>query len=127
MEAIDRGQREAPTALGLKPAAIMWKIILPQSMRVIIPPTFSQFIAMLKDPSLVSLLGVWELTFLSRSYGRADFRYIEMPPTAAVLYWIMSILFELMQLRIECYYGKGFAERRPEDRAKPHMLTLGHH
>jgi len=129
IESIPAGQREAATALGLKRAQIMWKIVLPQAMRVIVPPTFSQFIAMLKDSSLVSLLGVWELMFLARSYGRADFRYIEMLLTAAVLYWGMSIIFELLQVRIERYYGRGFAGDRREEgaAAKARDLALGHH
>jgi polar amino acid transport system permease protein len=128
IESIDKGQSEAATALGLKRPQIMWKIVLPQAMRVIIPPTFSQFIAMLKDSSLVSLLGVWELMFLARSYGRSDFRYMEMLLTAAALYWAMSIVFELLQVRIERYYGRGFAgERRQEAVAKAQGIALGHH
>ncbi len=105
---IGHGQREAARALGLRPSIIMRKIILPQAMRVIVPPTGSQFIAMLKDSSLVSLMGVWEIMFLARAYGRAEYRYIEMLLTAAALYWIMSIGFELVQARLERYYGKGF-------------------
>jgi len=105
---IGHGQREAARALGLRPSTIMRKIILPQAMRVIVPPTGSQFIAMLKDSSLVSLMGVWEIMFLARAYGRAEYRYIEMLLTAAALYWVMSIAFELVQTRLERYYAKGF-------------------
>lgn len=108
IQSIARGQWEAATALGLRPALIMRKIILPQAMRVIVPPTGSQFISMLKDSSLVSMMGVWELMFLARAYGRAEYRYIEMLLAAAVIYWVMSICFELIQTRIERYYGKGF-------------------
>ena len=108
---IPEGQHEAATALGLKPWIIQWKIILPQAMRVIIPPTFSQFISMVKDTSLISALGVWELLFLSRSYGRADFRYVEMLVTAAVIYWVIAIVLELFQSRIENYYSKGFGRK----------------
>jgi polar amino acid transport system permease protein len=126
IESIPKGQREAAIALGLRPIVIMWKIVLPQAMRVIIPPTFSQFIAMLKDTSLVSALGVWELLFLARSYGRADFRYIEMLLTAAALYWIMSILLELLQVRIERYYGKGFAGEKAGT-TQTHIPVPGHH
>jgi polar amino acid transport system permease protein len=125
IESIPKGQREAAIALGLRPMVIMWKIILPQAMRVIIPPTFSQFIAMLKDTSLVSALGVWELLFLARSYGRADFRYIEMLLSAAALYWILSILLELLQVRIERYYGKGFAGEKTG--TAPVHIPPGHH
>ena len=64
---------------------------------------------MLKDSSLVSVMGVWELMYLARAHGRAEFRYIEMLITAAIIYWVISIVFELTQARIEAYYGKGVA------------------
>lgn len=112
IQSIARGQIEAGACLGLKPWQIMLKIVAPQAMRVLVPPVFSQFIAMLKDTSLVSALGVWELLFLARSYGRADFRYIEMLLTAAVLYWTLSVILELMQVRLEQQFGKGFAVAR---------------
>jgi polar amino acid transport system permease protein len=112
IQSIAHGQVEAGMCLGLKPWQIMLKIVAPQAMRVLIPPVFSQFIAMLKDTSLVSALGVWELLFLARSYGRADFRYIEMLLTAAVLYWTLSIVMELIQVRLERQFGKGFAVSR---------------
>jgi len=112
IQSIPHGQVEAGMCLGLKPWQIMLKIVAPQAMRVLIPPVFSQFIAMLKDTSLVSALGVWELLFLARSYGRADFRYIEMLLTAAVLYWTLSIVMELIQVRLERQFGKGFAVSR---------------
>jgi polar amino acid transport system permease protein len=128
IEAVPGGQWEAATALGLKRRLIMQKVIMPQAMRVIVPPTFSQFIAMLKDSSLVSLMGVWELTFLARAYGRADFRYVEMLLTAAMLYWLMSIVLELLQARIERYYGKGFVRDAGRTPAAALPATVsGHH
>jgi len=108
IQSISRGQREAAAALGLRPWVIMWKIILPQAMRIIIPPTGSQFIAMLKDSSLVSIMGVWEIMFLARSYGRSEYRYIEMLLTAAVVYWVLSICLELVQARLERRFGRGY-------------------
>ncbi len=106
------GQREAALALGLRPAQIFWRVTLPQAMRTIIPPTTNQFISMLKDSSLISVMGVWEVMFLAQSYGRSSYRYIEMLTTAAILYWIMSIGMELVQARLEAYYGKAYRERR---------------
>lgn len=108
IESIAHGQREAALALGLRPGIIMRKIILPQAMRVIVPPTGGQFIAMLKDSSLVSMMGIWELMFLARSFGRSEYRYIEMFVAAAIIYWVLSVSFELVQARIERHYGKGF-------------------
>ena len=106
IEAIPAGQREAGRALGLRDGIIMRKIILPQAIKIVIPPTGNQFIAMLKDSSLVSVMGVWELMFLARTQGRSEFKHLEMLITAAVVYWLISIVFELIQARIERHYGK---------------------
>jgi len=119
IQSIAHGQHEAATALGLRPGLVMRKVILPQAMRVIVPPTGSQFIAMLKDSSLVSMMGVWEVMYLARTYGRAEYRYIEMLLTAAIIYWLMSIGFELVQARIERHFGRGFRADTVSRRALP--------
>jgi polar amino acid transport system permease protein len=82
------------------------KVILPQAMRVIVPPTGNQFIAMLKDSSLVSVVGVWDIMFIARTQGRADFKILEMLITASVIYWVLSVLLEFVQQRIEAHYSK---------------------
>ncbi|WP_330205760.1 amino acid ABC transporter permease [Pseudomonas sp. AM14(2022)] len=105
------GQREASLALGMRESVIFWRITLPQAMRTIIPPTTNQFISMLKDSSLISVMGVWEVMFLAQSYGRSSYRYIEMLTTAAIIYWLMSIGLELIQARMERYYGKAYVRR----------------
>ena len=104
---VPQGQREAAMALGLWHSIIFRKIVFPQAMRLIVPPTGNQFIAMLKDSSLVSVMGVWELTKSAQVIGRRDFTVLEMLIAAAIIYWIMSICFEMVQTRIEAYYGKG--------------------
>src|SRR5690606_34772560 len=109
---VPHGQHDAAAALGLNKSLTFRKIILPQAMRFIVPPTGSQFIAMLKDSSLVSVMGVWELTRTAQIVGRRDFRVFEMLIAAAIIYWVLSICFELIQARIERYYGKGYANRR---------------
>jgi polar amino acid transport system permease protein len=106
IESIPKGQWEAARALGLKPVSTTLRIILPQAMRVIIPPTGNQFIAMLKDSSLVSVVGVWELMYLARTQGQTEFRHVEMMVTASMIYWLFSIMLELLQARIERYYGR---------------------
>ena len=107
IQGVPQGQGEAAAALGLRPALTMRKVILPQAMKLIVPPTGNQFIAMLKDSSLISVLGVQELMFLARTQGRSEFKHFEMLITAAIIYWIISIVFELIQARIEAHYGKG--------------------
>lgn len=108
---VAHGQREASLALGMRETVIFWRVTLPQAMRTIIPPTTNQFISMLKDSSLISVMGVWEVMFLAQSYGRSSYRYIEMLTTAAIIYWVMSIGLELIQARMERHYGKAYLSR----------------
>ncbi|PBB28968.1 amino acid ABC transporter permease [Mesorhizobium sp. WSM3882] len=106
IQSIDRGQWEASRAMGFGFGLTMRKIILPQSLPVIIPPTGNMFIGMLKDSSLVSVLGVWELTFLGRTLGVPTFQTMEMLIAASLLYWVLSICFELVQARIESHFNR---------------------
>ncbi|MEP9374232.1 amino acid ABC transporter permease [Mesorhizobium sp. KR1-2] len=106
IESIPRGQSEGAAALGLNPSQTMALVILPQAMRVIIPPTGNQFIAMLKDSSLVSVVGVWEIMYLARTQGQTEFRHIEMLITASMIYWILSICLEYGQSLIEERFGR---------------------
>jgi polar amino acid transport system permease protein len=106
---VSKGQREAAMALGLSRWAIALKIVSPQAMRVIIPPAGAQFISMLKDSSLVSLMGLWEINFLAQSYGRSTFHYIEMLASAALVYWLLSVGLEIVQYRLELRFGKSVA------------------
>ena len=106
IQAIHKGQWEASAALGLSQYRAFQKVIFPQAFRMIVPPTSNSFIAMLKDSSLVSVVGVWDLMYVARAQGRSDFRTLEMLITAALIYWILSIMFELIQSKIERHYGK---------------------
>jgi polar amino acid transport system permease protein len=107
--AVPAGQRDAARALGLSRWVIAWKVIAPQALRFIIPPAGALFISMLKDSSLVSLMGLWELNFLAQSYARATFHYMEMLLAAALIYWTMSVVFEVVQARLETRFGRGVA------------------
>lgn len=106
IESIPRGQTEGATALGLSPSQTMALVVLPQAMRVIVPPTGNQFIAMLKDSSLVSVVGVWEIMYLARTQGQTEFRHIEMLITASMIYWLLSVGLEFAQARIEERFGR---------------------
>lgn len=105
---VPRGQVEAGLALGVSQRTIMTQVIAPQALRIMMPPLGSQFISMLKDSSLVSVLGLWELNFLAQSYGRSTYHYMEMLISAAAIYWLMSLFFELIQTRLEQRLSKGY-------------------
>lgn len=103
---IDRGQWEASRSMGFGFGLTMHRVILPQALPVIIPPMGNMFIGMVKDSSLVSVLGVWELTFLARTIGQPTFHHMEMLITAAIIYWILTVCLELIQSRIERHYSR---------------------
>lgn len=107
--AIPAGQREAAMALALPRWVITWKVMAPQALRLIIPPAGALFVSMLKDSSLVSIMGLWELNFLAQSYARTTYHYMEMLIAAALIYWALSILFELVQFRLERRFARGVA------------------
>ncbi|RWD94358.1 amino acid ABC transporter permease [Mesorhizobium sp.] len=109
---VPKGQREAAMALGLGRYLIGAKIIAPQAMRFIIPPAGAQFISMLKDSSLVSIMGLWELNFLAQSFGRSTYHYMEMLLSAAVIYWVLSIGLEIVQNRLERRFGRSVVTER---------------
>jgi len=98
---VDPGQWEAAQALGMSQGATMLRVILPQAFKSAVPPTGAMFISLLKDSSLVSVMGLWEIMFLAQSYGRSSYRYIELLLTAAVIYWVLSIGLEFLQAWLE--------------------------
>lgn len=106
IQSIAQGQWEGSRALGFKFGLTMRRIILPQAIPVIIPPTGNQFIAMVKDSSLVSVIGVWELMFLARTLGQKTFQHMEMLVTVALLYWTITVILETIQSRIERHYRR---------------------
>ncbi|SMG55729.1 amino acid ABC transporter permease [Paraburkholderia susongensis] len=106
IQSIPKGQWDAARALGLSHSMMMRLVILPQALRVIIPPTGNQFIAMLKDSSLVSVVGVWELTYVATTEGQREFRHMEMLISASVIYWLLSMVLEVIQSRIERRFRK---------------------
>jgi polar amino acid transport system permease protein len=105
---VSKGQREAALALGLTQGQLMRRIVLPQALRFAIPPIGNDFISMLKDSALVSVTGfVHEILWLAQKAGRANFRNLEALIVAAVLYWMMTIVFTFFQSRLEKYLARG--------------------
>ena len=95
IESIGRGQMEAARSLGMSYFQAMRFVILPQAIRRILPPLGNDFIAMLKDSSLVSVLGVRDITQEARLYVSASFRYPETYNSLAFMYLTMTILLSL--------------------------------
>ncbi len=108
LQSIGHGQREAAIALGMTPLQVMRRVILPQAIRIIIPDIGNQFIAMQKDSALVSVMGVWEITFIANRYARRDSKYMEMFIVAATAYWILTIISSYFQNKLEKRMSKAY-------------------
>lgn len=107
IQSIKIGQTEAAKALGMTRRQTLRRVIFPQALRVIIPPVSNEFIAMIKDSSLVSLMGVWELSYRAIKIGRRYFQSLEMLIMVALIYWVMCIILQSVQERIETHMARG--------------------
>ncbi len=105
---VGRGQREAALAIGMTYSQLMRRIVVPQALRLALPPTGNEFIAMLKDSALISATGfVHELLWRATKAGRSNFRNMEALIIAAVFYWVMTLIFSAVQSRLEKRMSQG--------------------
>ncbi len=101
IQSIGYGQREAAAAIGMSSLQTNRRVILPQAVRVIIPDIGNQFIAMQKDSALVSVMGIWEITFRANRLARQESKFMEMFLLAALMYWILTIISSWLEGRLE--------------------------
>jgi polar amino acid transport system permease protein len=101
IQAVPRGQREAASALGMTQRRIMARIVLPQAVRIVTPAVGNEFIAMIKDSALVYLMGVPELLYRASTIGKSKFHSFETLLLAAVVYWVLTMIFSYFQERLE--------------------------
>jgi polar amino acid transport system permease protein len=101
IQSISFGQREAAISIGMNSWQTLRRVILPQAVRIIIPDIGNQFIAMQKDSALVSIMGIWEITFRASRFARQDTKFMEMFILAAALYWILTIISSWLESRLE--------------------------
>lgn len=108
IESIDKGQTEAARSLGFNRAQTMRYVILPQAWRTILPPVGNEFIALLKDTSLVSILAVADLLRRGREFAAESFAYFETYTMIALVYLLITLLLSklvsIMEERLN-YYG----------------------
>ncbi len=101
IDSIDIGQMEAAKSLGMTYAQGMRRIVLPQAMRVIIPPLGNEFNNMLKTTSLVYVIGVYDLLGAAKAIGDFSFRTLELLVTASIWYLAMTTVWGFVQAYIE--------------------------
>jgi len=115
---VDPGQAEAARALGMKESKILRRVVLPQAMRVIVPPTGNETISMLKTTSLVLAVPfTLDLTFATNAIGNRLFLPIPLLMVAAIWYLAVTSVLMVGQHYLERYYGRGFDGARSAGRS----------
>lgn len=106
---VDQGQRDAAKAMGFSPWRTFSRVILPQAMRVIIPPTGSQVIALLKGTSLVSVIAMGDLLHSVQVIYNRTYEVVPMLLVAVIWYLVVVTLLTLVQRRVEARFSRGLS------------------
>lgn len=101
IQSIGKGQAEAARSLGMSTSQSMRYVILPQAIRNVLPALGNDFVAMVKDSSLVSVLAVRDITQIARLYGGSTFRFREAYITLAVMYLTLTVMLSLVVQAVE--------------------------
>jgi polar amino acid transport system permease protein len=121
---VDKGQTEAAQSLGMSPSLSMTRIVLPQAMRVIIPPMGNETISMLKTTSLVAVISGGDLlTKISIAYSQ-NFKIFPLLIVACIWYIFLTTLFTIGQHYLERYFGRGFGVHETESAEKRALKRL---
>jgi polar amino acid transport system permease protein len=125
---VDEGQTEAAHALGMSHARALRRIVIPQAMRVIVPPTGNEVINMLKTTSLVSVVQYSELFRVAQDIGQTSGAPAEMLFLAAAWYLLLTSVFSIGQYYLERYYARGATRQLPPtpfQKVRANLLSLG--
>lgn len=106
LNAVPTGQREAAEALGMSSFRVMFRVILPQAMKIIIPPTGNQLIGMLKTTSLVSVIALEELLYSAQLIYTANFQTIPLLIVASIWYLVLTTILTVFQHFLERHFGR---------------------
>jgi polar amino acid transport system permease protein len=104
---VDEGQSEAAQALGMTRLQTMRRVVLPQAMRVIVPPTGNETISMLKTSSLASVIAVTELLYAAQLIYATTYQVIPLLIVASIWYLVVTSILSIGQYYIERYFGRG--------------------
>ena len=126
MLSIDGGQREAAYSLGMSPGYTLRRIILPQAMKVIIPPMGNETISMLKSTSLLVIVAVPELYTAATQISSNNLAQIELLVVASAWYLIMTSILSVPQYYLERRYGRGAQRELPPTPVQQLKTAVGH-
>jgi polar amino acid transport system permease protein len=112
MLSVDTGQHEAASSLGMSPAYTLFRVVLPQAMRVIIPPMGNETISMLKNTSLLSVIAVLELYTVATQISSQNLRQVELLVVVSCWYLFLTSVLSVPQYYLERHYGRGNARQQ---------------
>ncbi len=118
IQAVPKGQNEAAWAIGLSGWQTQRRIVLPQAFKIVIPAVGNDFIALIKDTSLVSVITVEELLRRSQLAGAATFSFFSTLLVAAAFYWALTIFFSFWQAKLETRMARDKAREKEKGKAK---------
>ena len=121
---VDRGEIEAARSLGISRAKTMWHIILPQAIRIIIPPLGNEFLSNLRTTSLLSVISFEELLRVTTLAINETFRPIELYSVAAIYYLAMTTVWTIIQAELERRFGAGWESGSTRRRTRWFALKL---
>lgn len=107
IESVDIGQHEAAASLGLSRWQVMRHIVLPQAFRTVLPPLANDFIAMLKESSLVSIVGVEDITRRGSTYASANFVFFQAYNVVALTYLVLTLSLSMVVKSMEWFLDRG--------------------
>ncbi len=124
LQSVDNGQVETAQAFGMRRARALRRIIIPQAMGAIIPPTGNQLISMIKATSLVSVIAMGDLLYSVQAIYNRTFDVIPMLMVAVIWYLLMTSVLNIGQSAIERYYSRGIRRPMPAKRRLDHKARL---
>jgi polar amino acid transport system permease protein len=107
IQSVDRGQREASQALSLSYRSAMMKVILPQAVRIAIPPAGNQIINLIKNTSLLFTIAIPEIFATGTNLFSANFKYFEVIAVVAIWYLGLALAYGVIQRALERHFGRG--------------------
>ncbi|MCG8357713.1 MAG: ABC transporter permease subunit, partial [Kiloniellales bacterium] len=113
IQAIHRGQREAALAVGMTPYMSFRSIILPQAVRIVLPPILNMLIILLKDTSICSLISTPELMLRAKDLAMMSFLPMHLFLLAGVIYFLLAWPMSLVTRRLEAHMRRGLRTAGP--------------
>lgn len=107
IDSVDKGQMEAALSVGMSKAKAMERIVLPQALKVAIPPLGNTFISLIQGTAITFMLGLQDIMGLTKMKAAASYRFLEAFLAVGIIYWVLTLIATLINKRLEWKLSKG--------------------